>query len=96
MAIRERTVQVEITYSVPLQNHAVAMWIATEFFRAFGKEVAITISPRYLTEMEVFVDGQKIFDRHAEGAAYPDFERVRKMSHLIANAVRLMAVDMVT
>ena len=52
--------------------------MANEFFRAYGPDVAVTISPRGQGIMEVFLDGEKIFDRKAEGI-YPDLARVRKM-----------------
>jgi predicted Rdx family selenoprotein len=57
--------------------------MANEFFRAYGPDVAITISPRGQGIMEVFLDGEKIFDRKAEGI-YPDLARVRKMKEKIS------------
>ena len=58
--------------------------MANEFFRAYGGDAAITISPRGQSIMEVFVDGEKIFDRKAEGNIYPDLGRVRKMKEVIS------------
>ena len=57
--------------------------MANEFFRAYGPDVAVTISPRGQGIMEVFLDGEKIFDRKAEGI-YPDLDRVRKMKEKIS------------
>ena len=57
--------------------------MANEFFRAYGPDAAITISPRGQGIMEVFLDGEKIFDRKAEGI-YPDLARVRKMKEKIS------------
>ena len=37
--------------------------MANEFFRAYGPDAAITISPRGQGIMEVFLDGEKIFDK---------------------------------
>ena len=34
--------------------------------------------------MEVFLDGEKIFDKKAEGNTYPDLARGRKMKEVIA------------
>jgi len=34
--------------------------------------------------MEVFLDGEKIFDKKAEDNQYPDLARVRKMKEVIA------------
>ena len=66
--------------------------MANEFFRAYGGDAAITISPRGQSIMEVFVDGEKIFDRKAEGNIYPDLGRVRKMKEIIS--ARIASVDM--
>ena len=58
--------------------------MANEFFRAYGGDAAITISPRGQGIMEVFMDGEKIFDKKAEGNIYPDLGRVRKMKEVIS------------
>ncbi|PKB80629.1 MAG: hypothetical protein BZY88_08230 [SAR202 cluster bacterium Io17-Chloro-G9] len=57
--------------------------MANEFFRAYGPDAAITISPRGQGIMEVFLDGERIFDKKAEGI-YPDLSRVREMKKVIA------------
>ena len=80
----EGKVQLEITYCVPRQHHATATWMANECFRADGPDAAITISPRVQGIMEVFLDGEKIFDKKAEDNQYPDLARVRKMKEVIA------------
>ena len=56
--------------------------MANEFFRHYGPDVAVTISPRGQGIMEVFADGEKIFDKKAEGV-YPDLARVRQMRQVI-------------
>ncbi len=58
--------------------------MANEFFRAYGPDAAITISPRGQGIMEVFLDGEKIFDKKAEGNIYPDLSRVRQMKEVIS------------
>ncbi len=57
--------------------------MANEFFRAYGADASITISPRGQGIMEVFVDGEKVFDKKGEGNIYPDLARVRKMKEII-------------
>ena len=57
--------------------------MANEFFRAYGPDAAITISPRGQGIMEVFLDGERIFDKKAEGI-YPDLARVREMKKVIS------------
>ena len=37
--------------------------------------------------MEVFVDGERIFDKKGEGNIYPDLARVRKMREVIAETI---------
>ncbi len=66
--------------------------MANEFFRAYGADASITISPRGQGIMEVFVDGEKVFDKKAEGNIYPDLGRVRKMKEAIS--ARIANVDM--
>jgi len=61
--------------------------MANEFFRTYGPDAAITISPRGQGIMEVFVDGEKIFDKKAEGNTYPDLARVRKMKEVITERI---------
>ena len=66
--------------------------MANEFFRAYGGDAAITISPRGQGIMEVFLDGEKIFDKKAEGNIYPDLSRVRQMKEVIA--AKIAGLDM--
>ena len=61
--------------------------MANEFFRAFGGDVAITITPKGQGIMEVFVDEEKVFDKKAEGI-YPDLSRVRKMKARIQEKIQ--------
>ena len=56
--------------------------MANEFFRAYGPDAAITVSPRGQGIMEVYLDGERIFDKKAENI-YPDLERVREMKKVI-------------
>ena len=61
--------------------------MANEFFRHFGPDVSLAISPRGQGIMEVFVDGERIFDKKGEGNIYPDLARVRKMREVIAERI---------
>ena len=60
--------------------------MANEFFRAYGPDAAITISPRGQGIMEVFLDGERIFDKKAEGI-YPDLTRGRDMKKVISEKI---------
>ena len=57
--------------------------MANEFFRHYGKDAAIAISPRGQGIMEVFFNGERIFDKKGEGNIYPDLKRVRVMRQVI-------------
>ena len=64
--------------------------MANEFFRHYGKDVAIAISPRGQGIMEVFFNGERIFDKKGEGNIYPDLKRVREMRQFIAAKLELL------
>jgi predicted Rdx family selenoprotein len=61
--------------------------MANEFFRKFGPDVAVAISPRGQGIMEVFVDGERIFDKKGEGDIFPDLKRVRSMVQFVADKI---------
>ncbi len=53
--------------------------MANEFFRAYGPDAAISLTPAHNGRIEVYLDGEKIFDRKEEGDIFPDLKRVREM-----------------
>jgi predicted Rdx family selenoprotein len=68
--------------------------VANEFFRAYGPDVAISLTPGANGRFEVYLDGEKIFDRKEEDNIYPDLGRVRKMKEVIkAKLDSLVAAD---
>ena len=75
----EGKVEMEIIYCVPWQYHATAAWMANEFFAEGGKDVAIKITPGVSGILQVFLDGEKIFDRADEDGKYPDLTLVKQM-----------------
>jgi predicted Rdx family selenoprotein len=64
--------------------------VANEFFRAFGKDAAISLTPGANGRFEVYLDGEKIFDRKEEGNIYPELSRVRKMKQVIKEKLDAM------
>ena len=54
-----------------------------EFFRHFGKDAAISLTPGANGRLEVYLDGEKIFDRKEEDGKYPDLTRVRELRAVI-------------
>jgi predicted Rdx family selenoprotein len=68
--------------------------VANEFFRAFGKDVAISLTPGANGRFEVYLDGEKIFDRKELNNIYPDLSHVRKLKEVIqAKLDSLVAAD---
>ncbi len=61
--------------------------MANEFFRHFGPDAAIAISPRGQSIMEVFVDGERIYDKKGEGNIFPDLKRVRTMLQFVRDKI---------
>ena len=57
--------------------------MANEFFRAYGGDAAISLTPGANGRLEVYLDGEKIFDRKEEEGKYPDLTRVREMKKVI-------------
>ena len=57
--------------------------MANEFFRAFGPDVGISLTPGANGRFEVYMDGEKIWDRKEEGNVYPDLSIVRKLKGVI-------------
>jgi predicted Rdx family selenoprotein len=57
--------------------------VANEFFRAFGGDVAISLTPGSNGRFEVYLDGEKIFDRKEANNIYPDLSLVRKLKQVV-------------
>ena len=53
--------------------------MVAEFFAEAGGDVAITVTPGEDGILQVFADGDKIFDRADEGGKYPDLSRVKQL-----------------
>jgi predicted Rdx family selenoprotein len=64
--------------------------VANEIFRTFGGNAAISLTPGANGRFEVYLDGEKIFDRKEEGNIYPDLSRVRKMKQVIKEKLDAM------
>ena len=59
--------------------------MATEFFRSDAPgDVAIKITPSDKGRLEVYLDGEKIFDRK-EAGAFPDLSKVNELKMAIAD-----------
>ena len=53
--------------------------MGSEFFAEGGKDVAVKLTPGAAGVLQVYVDGEKIFDKKEEGNKFPDLSRVKQM-----------------
>ena len=61
--------------------------MATEFFRSDAPgDVAIKLTPSDRGRLEVYLDGEKIFDRKEDGK-FPDLSRVNELKMIIAEKI---------
>jgi predicted Rdx family selenoprotein len=64
--------------------------VANEFFSTFAGDVAISLTPGANGRFEVYLDGEKIFDRKAEGNIYPDLSVVRRLKKVVREKLDAM------
>jgi selenoprotein W-related protein len=64
--------------------------VANEFFSTFNKDVAISLTPGANGRFEVYMDGEKIFDRKEEGNIYPDLSVVRRLKKVVQEKLAAM------
>ena len=57
--------------------------MATEIWHEFDYDAPVTLIPVADGRLEVWANEDKIFDRKAEGGAYPEMERVRQIKQQI-------------
>ena len=57
--------------------------MANEFFSTFAGDVAVSLTPGANGRFEVYMDGEKIFDRKEEGNIYPDLTVVRRLKKVV-------------
>ena len=53
--------------------------MATEIWHDFAEDAPVTLIPVADGRLEVYANGEKLFDRKAEGGVYPDMRRLREM-----------------
>ena len=57
--------------------------MATEIWHDFAEDAPVTLIPVADGRLEVYANGEKRFDRKAEGGAYPEMKRVREIKQQI-------------
>lgn len=65
--------------------------MANEFFRSYGPDAAISLTPGANGRFEVYLDGEKIFDKKDEDNKFPDLSRIRKLKEVIKEKLDSMS-----
>ena len=85
-------VELEIVYCVPWGYHALATWLATEIWRSQDiGDVAVKLTPAGGGRLEIYLDGDKIFDRKDEDGVYPNLTKVNELKMVVAD--RIFEID---
>ena len=53
--------------------------MATEIWHDFEEDAPVTLIPVADGRLEVYANGDKLYDRKAEGGAYPEMRRIREI-----------------
>ena len=64
--------------------------MASEMFAEGGKDVAIKMTPGVAGILQVFVDGDKIFDKKEEDGKFPDLPRVKQMRAVVRDRLEAL------
>jgi predicted Rdx family selenoprotein len=65
--------------------------MANEFFRAFGGDAAISLTPGANGRLEVRLDDELIFDKKTEDNKFPDLGRVRELKKVVAERLESLS-----
>ena len=57
--------------------------MATEIWHEFEADAPVTLIPVGGGRLEVYANGEVLYDRKAEGGAYPDMSRIRTLKREI-------------
>ena len=65
--------------------------MATEIWHDFVEDAPVTLIPVAGGRLEVIAGGETLFDRKAEGGAYPEMNRVREIKQQIKEMLETRA-----
>ena len=60
--------------------------MVSEFFSVGGSDLAVTLTPGENGVLTVVVDGEKIFDKQAEGS-HPELNRIKELKAIVKEKV---------
>lgn len=88
----EGKIEVEIVYCVPCSYHGAVVGLMSDIYQVAGNQVAIKVTPGTNGIFQVYLDGEKIYDKAAEGGKYPDVPRIKAMKAVIKDRLASLAV----
>ena len=59
--------------------------MVSEFFQAGGSDVSIKVTPGESGVLQVYVDGDKIYDKKEEGNTTPHLNRVKELKAIVTD-----------
>ena len=57
--------------------------MANEFFRHYGADAAVSLTPGSNGRFEIYLDGEKIYDKKEDGNKFPDLGTIREVRKTI-------------
>lgn len=64
--------------------------MATEIWHEFGDDAPVTMIPVAGGRLELYANGERLFDRKEEGGAYPEMRRMREIKRAISARLEAM------
>ena len=64
--------------------------MATEIWHDFAEDAPVTLIPVGGGHLQVFANGEALFDRKAEGGIYPEMRRMREIKAQIGKLLEAM------
>jgi selT/selW/selH-like putative selenoprotein len=88
----EGKIEVEITYCVPCSYQGAAIGLLADFYQIANNDVALKLTPGVAGIFQVYLDGEKIYDKAEEDGKFPDVNRVKQMKAIVADKLAKVAV----
>ena len=83
----------EILYCVPSGHLGLAIWILNECYAEGGNQVAVTLTPGTQGVLQIYLNGQQLYNKQAEHEAPPTPSRVQQMRQMIREKLRSASED---
>ncbi len=89
----EGKVDVEILYCVPSGHLGLVAWMVNELYAEGGNQVGLTLTPGTQGVLQVYVNGQPIYDKHVEHDELPTPTQVQHMRQVVREQLHRTSGD---